>query len=298
MKDNPGLLYAIGAYTWWGVIPIFWKQLDHVSAIEIVMHRMVWACLLVLALIVMLRQWKAFIVIFKDVKVLLKLLLASALMAVNWGIFIWAVNTGQIVETSLGYFINPLITVLFGVVIFSERLRRGQIIALVIAGIGVVTLVLAHGQLPMVALSLAITFALYSVIKKTVTVPAIHGMAVETTFMFFPALIYLLYAGARGQGVFGVDLVTDGMLILSGLFTLIPLMMFAAAAKKISLTALGMSQYIGPFMQLAIGVLMYNEPFGSERMIAFGLVWVALMVYTVDQLGHSRKNRLARRVLG
>ncbi|RBP53340.1 EamA family transporter RarD [Arenicella xantha] len=297
MNDNKGLFYAIGAYTWWGFIPIFWKQLDHVGPVEIVMHRMVWSCVMVTALIVMMGQWSEFKALFRDYKLLFRMAIASLLVSVNWGVFIWAVNTGRIVETSMGYFINPLISVVFGVLFFSERLRLTQVLAVGIAGCGVLYLIFGHGEFPLVALSLAVTFALYGVVKKSLSIPATHGLALETLLMFVPAAAYLIYVQINGAGIFGSNLATDSLLVLAGLFTLVPLLLFSAAAKMISLTALGMSQYIGPFLQLALGVLVYNEPFGSDRMIAFGLVWIALIIYSVDQLNHRRKTRRALRML-
>ncbi|MFT6407598.1 MAG: chloramphenicol-sensitive protein RarD [Arenicella sp.] len=287
MKNNLGLIYALAAYTWWGFIPIFWKQLSHVDSIEIVMHRMVWACVLVTLLIVVSRQWREFKVLFLQPKLLFKLFIASALVSINWAVFIWAVNTGHLVETSLGYFMNPLISVALGVVIFGEVLRRGQIVALSVAALGVIYLVVSYGELPWISLVLAISFALYSAAKKSVSVPATHGLAIETMFFFIPASIYLFYIQTQGSGQFFDGPSNSWMLVLGGLFTLVPLVLFAAAAKRISMTALGMTQYIGPTLQLLIGVLIYGEPFGSHTMIAFGFIWLALGIYSVDQLRHQ-----------
>jgi len=288
MNNNTGLIYAVSAYVWWGIIPIFWKQLDHVGSTEIVMHRMVWSCVLVTGLVIAMGQWRQFKTLFSQPKVLLRLFVASSLVTANWGVFIWAVNSGHLVETSMGYFINPLISVALGVIIFSERLRKGQIIALAIAASGVVYLVVVHGAVPWISLTLAISFALYSLAKKTINVPATHGMAIETMFFFVPALAYLLVIEVQGSGQFFVGPSNWWMLILGGLFTLIPLVLFAAAAKRVSMTVLGMSQYIGPTLQLVTGVFLYQEPFGSERAIAFGLIWLALFIYTLDQLNHHR----------
>ena len=291
MKNNLGLIYAFSAYIWWGFIPVFWKQLDHISSAEIVMHRMVWSCVIVLVMIMFMRQWREFSALFSQPKVMLRLLIASALMTINWGVFIWAVNSGYLVETSMGYFINPLINVLFGVLFFAERLRKGQMFALFIAFVGVLYLVLTFGAFPWISFSLAITFALYSVTKKSITVPAAHGMGLETLFFIVPAIAYLIYIEANGSGQFTASAFNASMLVLGGLFTLIPLLLFAAAAKKVTMTVLGMTQYIGPSLQLLIGVFIYNEPFGSERMIAFGLIWLALAVYSADQIRHRRRSR-------
>lgn len=297
MKNNLGLIYALAAYTWWGFIPIFWKQLDHVGSAEIVMHRMVWSCVLVIGLIVLMKQWRQFIVLFSQPKTLFRLFIASSLVSINWGVFIWAVNNGRLVETSMGYFINPLISVLLGVVFFAERLRKGQLFALSIAMLGVLYLVIAYGTFPWISLTLAVTFALYAVAKKSISVPATHGMAVETLFFVVPALAYLSYIQSNGTGQFLDSSFNAWMLILGGLFTLIPLLLFAAAAKRVTMTVLGMAQYIGPSLQLFIGVFLYGEPFGSDRMISFGLIWLALAVYSVDQIRHQRKSRKLKKII-
>jgi len=289
MKNNLGLIYALSAYMWWGIIPVFWKQLNHVDSVEIVMHRMVWSCVLMTLLIIVSRQWREFSMLFSQPKLLFKLFVASSLVSINWAVFIWAVNTGYLVETSLGYFMNPLINVVLGVVMFGEILRRNQIIALALAAIGVIYLVLSYGVFPWISFVLAITFSLYSAAKKSISAPATHGMAIETMFFFIPALIYLSYIESQGTGQFFHGASNSWMLILGGLFTLIPLVLFAAAAKKISMTALGMAQYIGPTLQLIIGVMIYDEPFGSQKMIAFGLIWLALAVYTIDQINNKHQ---------
>lgn len=297
MKNNLGLIYALAAYTWWGFIPIFWKQLDHVGSAEIVMHRMVWSCVLVVSLIVLMKQWRQFSALFSQPKILFRLFIASSLISINWGVFIWAVNNGHLVETSMGYFINPLVSVLLGVIFFSERLRKGQLFALSIAMLGVLYMVIAYGAFPWVSLTLAITFALYGVAKKSISVPATHGMAVETLFFVIPALAYIAYIQSDGTGQFTDSSFNTGMLILGGLFTLIPLLLFAAAAKRVTMTVLGMTQYIGPSLQLIIGVFLYGEPFGSDRMISFGLIWLALVVYSVDQIRHQRSSRKLKKAV-
>lgn len=289
MKNNLGLVYALGAYTWWGLIAIFWKQLGHIDSFEIVMHRMIWSCVLVIGLIVISRQWADFKTLLSQPKLLRKLLIASLLVSLNWSVFIWAVNAGRLVETSLGYFMTPLFSVAVGMVIFGEVLSRKQLIALAFAASGVFYLVFTHGVFPWISFVLAISFSLYGAAKKSVSVPATHGMAIETMFLFLPALVYLTYLEFQGVGQFFLDPKTSLMLILGGLFTLIPLVLFAAAAKRISMTALGMTQYIGPTLQLLIGVLIYGEPFSKQNVIVFGLIWMALGIYSFDQILNRRK---------
>lgn len=259
------------------------------------MHRMVWSFILVTALIILMRQGRSFLSLLKQPNVLLRLSVASILVSVNWAIFIWAVNDGRIVEASMGYFINPLITVSFGVIFFNERLRRGQLLAVLVMALGVLYMVLAHGELPWVALSLALTFALYGLVKKTIKIPATHGLSIETALMFIPALGYLLFLSSQGQGDFGGELSTSAMLVLSGLFTLIPLLLFSSAAKLVSMTALGMTQYIGPTLQLLIGVFLYNESFGEQQVISFGFIWFALVIYSIDQLKQQQERRKTRK---
>ena len=293
MEKNLGFIYALLAYLWWGVIPIFWKQIDHIPSMEIVAHRIVWGCVIVFLVILFMRQWADFIRVFRDRAILFRLCVASMLVSVNWAIFIWAVNNDRIVETSLGYFINPLVTVMFGMMIFKEALRSWQIVALVIAALGVMVMIVGTGGVPVVSLSLAVTFACYSVIKKQVNLPATHGLAIETLIMLVPTLIVLAYFSYRGLGSFSVteEPMNSLMLVLGGLFTLIPLLLFAAAAKRVSFTALGMTQYIGPTCQLIIAVALYKEPFGMVKLIAFSLIWLALLVYSVDQILHRRNAR-------
>lgn len=289
--QNIGIIYALLAYLIWGLVPLFWKQLADVDSAEIVAHRVVWSWLMVMVTILLLRKGKSLLALFSDKKMLVRLFFASALISLNWGIYIWAINSGNVVESSMGYFINPFINVLFGVVLFSEQLNKNQWFALGLAGIGVGYLIVFHGDVPYIALSLAGTFACYGVLKKTLQIDALGGMAFETGLLLIPAIVFLIYLSIQNQLAFGVTTKTDVYLILGGAVTLIPLLFFAAAAKRISMTALGMTQYLGPTLQLLIGVWIYQEPFGSERQIAFGFIWAGLLVYTLDQLNARRQRR-------
>lgn len=292
LKQQHGLLYAIAAYTFWGLVPIFWKQLDHIESFEIIGHRMVWSCFIVISLIIIFGQWKAFIGIFSQPKVLLRSFFAACFIISNWFIFIWAVTNEHMVQISMGYFINPLISVMLGIIIFKDKLRRGQLMPLAIMLIAVFYLVISQGKLPWIALFLAFTFAFYSALKKTVQLPAIQGMAIETGAFFIPALIYLLFLNSNGTGSFGVAPNISILLSLAGVFTITPLLLFAAAAKRSSMTVLGMTQYIGPSLQLLIGVFIYKESFGQTQLIAFGLIWFALILYSIDQIKYQ-KNKAA-----
>ncbi|NNC99722.1 MAG: EamA family transporter RarD [Gammaproteobacteria bacterium] len=288
---NQGIIYALLAYLLWGLAPIYWRLLDHVPSAEIVAHRMVWSSIFAVLTIVLMSKWREFADVLKRWKLLSRLLVASVLISVNWGIYIWAVNSGHIVESSMGYFINPLINVLFGVALFKEQLRPNQWLAIALAACGVAYLILAHGDVPYIALALALTFSSYGAVKKTIRLPAAQGMAIETGLAAVPALGFLVYLSFQGQLDFGHKVGTDSLLILGGAVTLAPLLFFSAAAQKISMTALGMTQYLGPSLQLIIGVWMFNEPFGSERQISFGLIWLGLFFYTLDQIRNHRRRK-------
>lgn len=292
MQHRLGLIYALAAYTWWGIQPIFWKQLAHIGAIEILTHRMVWSSAFAVIIIMIMRDWLRFSTLFKQPQLIARLFIASLLVSFNWSVFIWAINEGHLVETSMGYFINPLINVLFGVILFKENLRRTQIFALLIMACAILYLIIAHGSFPWIALSLALSFALYSVVKKTLQVPALHGIAIETLLIMPFALAYLVYLQHQQHTTFGMDINTNLLLILGGLITLIPLLLFASAAKRVSMTVLGMTQYIGPSLQLIIGIFLYQETFGQAQAISFGLIWLALIIYSVDQLSHLQRRKI------
>jgi len=291
VKQNQGLLYALSAYVFWGVVPIFWKQLDGIASFEIIAHRMVWSCLIVFGLIIGLGQWKEFKAIFSQTKVLLRSILAACFILSNWFMFIWAVINEQMVQISMGYFINPLISVMLGVFLFGDTLRKGQLMPLGIMFVAVLYLMISQGELPWIALFLAFTFAFYAAIKKTVQLPAIQGMAIETGFFFLPAVAYLLLIDQQGQGAFGNGVGLSLMLSMAGFFTIVPLLLFAAAAKRSSMTVLGMTQYIGPTLQLIIGIFIYKEAFGQPQLIAFSLIWFALLLYSIDQIKYHKKLR-------
>jgi chloramphenicol-sensitive protein RarD len=295
---NIGIVYALSAYFIWGMAPIFWRLIDHIPSLEIVAHRMLWSTILVLIVIVIMGQWRQFSVLIKQRKMLGMLFMASLLISINWGVYIWAVNSGHIVESAMGYFINPLVNVLLGVIFFRERLRITQSLAIGLVVIGVAYLIFVHGEIPYIALTLALTFGVYGALKKTIVVPATHGMAIETGLMVVPVIAYLAYLNSTGNMAFGQSSTDDLVLILGGAFTLAPLLFFAAAARRISMTSLGMTQYLGPTLQLILGIWVFNEPFGPERQIAFGFIWLALLLYTADQLNNRRLRRVAANTAG
>jgi len=285
---NRGIVLGVGAYVLWGFLPIYWKALERVDSLEILAHRIVWSTLFLAAVITIRHSWDQ--IRNLGSRRLARLLLAGALLAVNWATYIWAVNHGHIVESSLGYFINPLLNVLLGVVILRERLEPGQWIAVGLAAIGVAYMTARVGSLPWIALVLATTFAMYALLKKQMTsVGPIESLTIEVALLLVPALALLTGRGLDGRGGF----IADGpritmLLILSGLATALPLLLFGAAAHRIKLSTIGLLQYIAPTLQFLIGVFMYNEVVGN-RLPGFILVWVALAIYSGHGLVRRRR---------
>jgi chloramphenicol-sensitive protein RarD len=284
-----GVWLAAGAYLLWGVLPIYWKALDHVPAEEILAHRMVWSLAVVAGLLALQGRWGWIRIVLARPKVLLAFTASALLLAVNWFLYIWAVNAGFIVETSLGYFINPLVNVALGVLFLGERLRRGQALALSLAAFAVVFLTFQYGAVPWIALALGTSFGLYGLIRKTAPLGSLDGLALETTIVFAPAALYLFHLGSAGRLAFGqVDGSTTALLVLSGVVTAAPLILFASAARRIPLALLGVMQYVAPSLQFLIGVFIYGETVGPARLAGFMLVWLALAVYTAEGLRHRR----------
>jgi len=290
---NSGIIYAFATYILWGLFPIYWKQLHHISAAQLIGHRILWAFLMLLLVIVTTRQWGKFRAKL-NAATLKTHGLAAGLLGVNWLTYVWAVNNGYIIESSLGYFINPLLYVLLGMIFFRERLRPLQWIPLGLATLGVLYLTFVYGRLPWIALILAFTFGFYGLLKKKSTLGSLYGLTFETGIILLPALGYLLYEINRGQGVFGqISSSTDWFLIGAGAVTAIPLLLFAKAAQRISLTMIGLMQYIAPTMQFLIGVLLYKEEFTSSQAIGFGIIWFALFFFWGEGWWIRRKKAIA-----
>ncbi len=280
---NKGLLYAVGAYIIWGVLPVYWKALHTVPAAEIVSHRMVWSLVFTVGLLAINRHWAWIIALKKQPKTLVIVFAAGAILALNWLTYVWAVNAGYVVETSLGYFINPLISVLLGVVFLREQLRGWQWVALTVALAGVLYLAAIHGSVPWIALFLAFSFGLYGLLKKFTALTALEGLSLETALLFLPAFGYLTFLEWQGVGSLGhVDVTTTLLLIFTGVATGFPLLLFAAAVRQIPLSMLGFLQYMAPTLQFLLGVFVYHEPFNQNQLIGFGLIWAALVVYSVE----------------
>ena len=281
MNKN-GILYGIGAYALWGFFPIYWKLLHNIPAVQLISHRIGWSFVLLMLVIFVTKQWTDFRSTI-NVRTVRIYFIAALLMGVNWLMYVWAVNANYIVETSLGYFINPLLSMLMGVIFLRERLRLAQWIPVGLAAIGVGYLTFVYGRLPWIALVLAFSFGFYGLIKKLAPLGPLHGLTLETGILFLPALAYLIFTEINGTGAFLHDTPLASILMIgAGLVTTIPLLMFASAAQRIPLTMLGVLQYIAPTIQFALGVFLYKEPFDRAHLIGFGIVWVALIIFWVE----------------
>ncbi|MGY1802723.1 EamA family transporter RarD [Blastococcus sp. SYSU D00922] len=284
-----GVVSGLGAYALWGLFPLYFPLLEPAGGLEIVAHRVLWSLLFVAVLLTAVRRWGQVRALVTDRRRLLVLLGAAVLIAGNWLVFVYGVNSGHVVETSLGYFINPLVSVLLGVVVFAERLRPLQWTAVGIAAVAVLVLTIDYGRPPWIALALAVTFGLYGLMKKIVRTEAAPGLFVETALVALPAAAVLAVAHSNGDGTFGNAGAGHALLLVSsGVATAVPLLLFAAAARRIPLSTVGLLQYLTPSMQLAIGVFVYGEPMPPARLAGFAIVWVALAVFTVDTLRHAR----------
>ena len=290
---NRGHFYAFSAYTLWGLLPLYWQRLHEVPAMQVVAHRIVWSCLVLVPIVALGGQWTAIAHAFRDRRVLSRQLVAALLVCTNWLGFVWAVTHDRILESSLGYFINPLMSIVVAVLLLGERLRNIQWAAVSLAALGVVWLAFQHGQVPWVALSLATTFCLYSFVKKTTALHPITSLSIETWALFIPALGFLVYEHARGRGGWlNGDVLADALLIGSGVATTIPLLLFAAGAQLIPLSTTGLLQYVGPTLQFILGVWVFHEAFSAAKLIGFALVWTALIIYVADTLRNLQKQKI------
>ncbi len=282
---NKGVWYAIGAYGMWGLFPIYWKALHHVPALQLISHRVVWSSLVLLTVLVASRQLRQFRDAGPGWRVLCLYLASAVIIGTNWLIYIWSVNAGFIIETSLGYFINPLVSVLLGVVVLRERLRPAQWLPIGLAAAGVLYLTFTYGTVPWIALSLAATFGSYGLIKKISPLGSLYGQALETGLLLPPALLYLFIVEATGESAFlHHGPASDLLLVGAGFVSTLPLLLFSSAARRIPLSQIGILQYISPTLQFLLGVLVYREPFGRAQLVGFAIVWVALAISAVEGL--------------
>jgi chloramphenicol-sensitive protein RarD len=286
-QQQKGLAAAIGAYLLWGLFPLYWPLLEPAAPVEILAHRIAWSLVFLVAVLALTSGFRWIRTLGRRRAGLLAL--AAVLVTVNWGTFIYAVNSEHVVESSLGYFINPLVTVALAVAVLHEPLRRNQKIAVAIAAVAVAVLAVEYGRPPWIALTLAFSFGLYGLVKKRAGVDGTQSLLVETAVLIVPAVAYLLWLGADGSGTF----TTEGaghiaLLVGGGVTTAVPLMLFGAAAIRIPLASVGLLQYIAPVLQFLIGVLIYGEDMPASRLVGFALVWVALTVFALDALRAAR----------
>ena len=284
-----GYLAGIAAYASWGFFPLYFALLKPAGPVEILAHRVIWSAVCVALLLTAVRSWRRIGTLLRRGRTVGIITVAAVLIAVNWVTYIYGVNSARVVETALGYFITPLISVAFGLVIFGERLRPAQWLAIGIGAGAVAVLTIDYGRLPWIALSLAGSFALYGLMKKIVRTEAAPGLFVETLLVAVPAIVVLAMLHGDGEGTFGNEGAGHAVLLLgSGVATAVPLLLFAAAARRIPLSTVGLLQYLTPLMQLAIGVFVFDEPMPPARLAGFAIVWLALAVFTADMLRHAR----------
>jgi chloramphenicol-sensitive protein RarD len=284
-EHRRGVAFGVTAYGLWGLFPLYWSLLASAGALETLAHRMIWSLVVVVGVLAWTRRFGSFRAVVRDRRQFLLLTAAAVLISANWGAYIWGVTNGHVVETALGYFIGPLVSVLLGVVLLKERLRKAQWTAVALGAVAVVVLAIGYGEVPWIALVLAVSFATYGLVKKLAGAGAVESMAVETSVTLLPAVAYVVFLEASGDGTFTSLGVGHTLLLVGGGFvTMVPLLAFGAAAVRIPLSVIGLLQYMTPSMQFAFGVLVFGEQMPPERWLGFGIVWLALVVLTFDGL--------------
>lgn len=287
-KFNKGLLFGVSAYLIWGLLPLYWKLVEDAGAYEILAHRGIWSLLLCIFLLTIRKQIKSAFQMVRSSRTLSLLLLASGLLTVNWGVYIWSVTVNRVVEAALGYYITPLINVTFGVFLLREKLRKLQWTAVGLAAIGVVILTVGYGALPWIALVLSISWGSYSVIKKSLNLGALETLSVETFFAFFPNLIYLILIERNGTAEFGSNLTTSLLLFGAGAATVVPLLLFNGSTTRLPLSTVGLLQYITPTIMFFIGIFINNEDISLTKIAGFFFIWIALAFLSRDLYKSSR----------
>ncbi len=284
-----GVLFGLAAFVAWGFLPAYWKQLYAVAPFEILCHRVIWSCVFLCLIVSFQKRWWEVRLIARDYANLKKLLCSGLLISFNWFIYIWAVNTDHVVETSLGYYITPMVNVLIGFLLLGERFNRLQLMAILCALAGVSYSLFAYGDLPLFALTLAFSFAFYGYARKKIGVAPIPGLLIETSVLVVPALGYVLYRQIFFESLFLVQLNITFWLIGAGVATSLPLLWFAAAARKLKLSTVGILQYIAPTIAFSLGIFVYREPFDWHSSITFALIWVGVFIYCADSIIRARR---------
>lgn len=296
-QQKSGILFAIGAYIIWGIFPIYWKLIEDVNSMEVLLNRIIWSFIMTFILIGLIGKLPALRAdceyLWKNKKQLLSLFAASLIISVNWFTYIWAVQNGHILQTSLGYYMNPLLSILFGVLFFREKLSKAVLVSVAIATIGVLYMVWTAGVIPWVALVLAFSFATYGVLKKQIQLDALRGLAIETALIVPLALIaYAYLASTTPTSLFQVDAKTNILLILSGIATALPLIFFAKGAQSMPLYMLGFIQFLAPTISFMLGVFLYKEPFDKTQLVTFTFIWMAVALFSVSTYMQSKKKRI------
>jgi chloramphenicol-sensitive protein RarD len=287
-EKSLGLIFGLSAYLLWGLFPLYWPLLKPASAYEIVAHRAIWTLVFCLVVLAFHKKLRKTISRIREPKIFLGLLATSALISVNWIVYIWATNAGHVVEASLGYYINPLVIIAFGVLLLKEKMRLGQWIAVGIATVGVVVLTIDYGRLPWIALALAISWGSYGVIKKVLDLGALEGLTIETMLSFIPYAAFLLILQSNGTGQFGHHWGLSALLISAGAITAIPLLLFNGSTTRLPYTVIGLLQYITPTIQFSIGVWVRHEEMSAARWAGFAIIWCALIALAIDLVRSSR----------
>lgn len=287
-KFNKGLLFGISAYIIWGLLPLYWKLVEEAGAYEILAHRGIWSLLICISLLALRKQLRSAYVMVRSSRTLSLLFLASGLLTINWGVYIWSVTVNRVVEAALGYYITPLINVTFGVLLLREKLRPAQWIAVALAVVGVVILTLGYGSLPWIALVLAISWGSYSLIKKSLNLGALETLSLETLFTFLPNLVFLLIIESNGSAEFGSTWTISLLLFGAGAATVIPLLLFNGSTTRLPLSTVGLLQYITPTIMFFIGIFINNEDISTTKVIGFAFIWLALAVLSRDLYRSSR----------
>ena len=282
-EQKKGFWYAVVCYSLWGWVPIYWKFLHGIPALQLIGHRIIWSCAMLVVLVASSHDWHPLRQAARSPRVIGIYTAAAVAVAINWFVYVWAVNAGFIVQTALGYFINPLVSVVLAVLVFRERLRAGQWAAIGLAASGVLYLAIIYGSPPWIALALAFSFGTYGLLKKLAPLGAVHGLTLETSILFIPAAIYLIYAYWTGHvGFLHENTARNLLMVGAGPLTTIPLLLFAAAVTRIPLSTMGMLQFVNPTLQFLIGVLIYKEPFTSAQRVGFVMVWAGLVVFAIE----------------
>ncbi|TBO57050.1 EamA family transporter RarD [Streptomyces kasugaensis] len=292
--QRAGLAYGFAAYTMWGLLPLYWHLLDAASPSEILAHRMAWSLPVAVVILAVLRRWSWIGPLLRQPRRLALILVCAVVISANWFLYIWAVNSGHVLEASLGYFINPLVSIAFGVLVLRERLRPMQWTAVGVGTLAVIVMTLAYGKVPWISLGLAFSFATYGLVKKGIKLDGIEGFSAETALQVLPALGFLIFLGTRGESAFTSGGTGQALLLAGcGIATALPLICFGASAVRLPLTTIGMMQYLAPTFQFVLGLTVFHEAMPAERWAGFALVWLALVVLTWDALRTARRGRAA-----